>query len=1174
LVVCAIIRIDGNILRRIPLKRTAYVLFVVLAMSASSWAQVTLPSNPRILGQAEDVLLRPVKIKPSLPDTLILGGWRIAVERYDSVWLSHDSSRPSGVGRIPLNCSAESAVHPPWWRSVGLTPKVFEVVHSVADSGMQISLQDAKLIDPDVRIGGKVSIDLPSDNSVSGKSVFKNIYVEWLKKLPASGARVRFRDIKWIGGPKVTVVLTEGMASYPTTPAVPAPPVELQIAPGFSIAVDSLVITSAGASVQGEVLLPSSIIDAGGCTRAKVRLPMTPLGTDCQLYASVPDSTFGPFFIGSTDIEVRGTGYVVDFSSVSSDPSVAPALSPGWAGIVLRQGVTPGSGGDPVISNRGYVHARYNFSNALVTNTGFAARLNLAVGFTFTSFEPFGYEINLPAGFITVGGSAVSGGEFQNGMIRFPVQAVQTDFGGRVRASYSTMEVQGDMDLYADIKVDGGFQWGEFVKTTGSPRFYRVEADSLGPSNGYFFLSARNRRPYYPITPIETFMNPSWTLPISAAMETQGMQGATIPFLTNRRFTIYTNDVPDTTLHLQFPRKSMFQGWLNVSSLGVHGQVGILKDPIDTIRLGPKWQQHPKYRGEESFLLDLHSVASKQDNPRVMVIRFVESCVWDCDINGKVILGGPVNASLAFRKLMFTSTANCAGGDLSLAPPATLDYWGVQLVAQDSTKSAGSVCVKTGVIYLTAAGIAEPRHFSRPFFLTWGEMKASGNMGRLFFDYNNVGQKFDRYFYTPSFVQLSKWVPTDSGYVEAYGSAAVGFFGAKNLSVLDWKAATLGMEPYINRRVRVPLTSPATGGLSDLHWARTWASGLANLDFTMAYDSLAQDGFLGNGTASITAITGNMNSVMKSSAEGSCFRIAESTSKSFTIGPLSTAGVMGNIWGCGCILGEKLERIAVGGELSASGGLGSSISARAGSMVSVIAGFTPTRTTFELNGDMYVVVWTAGAEISGMASFVFDRGEGYVEGRLKGAVSVNNILGGVEGQGELDWHLGAGYQAIQGRIAVSIYGWTSGIGSEAGFMLGVNAPKTKVWVMDGINGRFGLNKGALPDNLTGFYAYFSVTEQINLFIVSGGYQVYIGLGSFVDSTPAFYVVGNVGVRIWGEILGGLIGASAYGQLAMVAGLPHPGFQGAIGLEACALWIFCGSVDVHCGFNHNDGFYLY
>jgi hypothetical protein len=157
---------------------------------------------------------------------------------------------------------------------------------------------------------------------------------------------------------------------------------------------------------------------------------------------------------------------------------------------------------------------------------------------------------------------------------------------------------------------------------------------------------------------------------------------------------------------------------------------------------------------------------------------------------------------------------------------------------------------------------------------------------------------------------------------------------------------------------------------------------------------------------------------------------------------------------------------------------------------------------------------------------------------------------------------------------VSIYGWTAGLGAEAGFFLGMNAPKSTAWVMDGINGRFGLNKAALPDNLTGFYAYFSVTQQVNLFIVSGGYQVYVGMGAFVDLTPGFYVVGSVGVRIWGEILGGLVGASAWGQLTIVAGLPYPAFEGEIGMSACVLWVFCGSVDVHAGFNHNDGFYLH
>ncbi|HYM20490.1 MAG TPA: hypothetical protein VEW28_05735, partial [Candidatus Kapabacteria bacterium] len=60
---------------------------------------------------------------------------------------------------------------------------------------------------------------------------------------------------------------------------------------------------------------------------------------------------------------------------------------------------------------------------------------------------------------------------------------------------------------------------------------------------------------------------------------------------------------------------------------------------------------------------------------------------------------------------------------------------------------------------------------------------------------------------------------------------------------------------------------------------------------------------------------------------------------------------------------------------------------------------------------------------------------------------------------------------------------------------------------------------------------------------------------------------------WGEILGGLVSASAWGDLQFIAGIP-PAFEGSVGLEACVLWVFCGSVDVHCGYNKTQGFYLY
>jgi hypothetical protein len=103
-----------------------------------------------------------------------------------------------------------------------------------------------------------------------------------------------------------------------------------------------------------------------------------------------------------------------------------------------------------------------------------------------------------------------------------------------------------------------------------------------------------------------------------------------------------------------------------------------------------------------------------------------------------------------------------------------------------------------------------------------------------------------------------------------------------------------------------------------------------------------------------------------------------------------------------------------------------------------------------------------------------------------------------------------------------------------------------------------------------------------MFIVSGGYDVYVGFGAFVLPAPIIgsilpgvglpYIVGNVGGRIHGEILGGLVSAAAWFDLQLIG--PYPfSFQGSVGLEACVLWVFCGSVDLTVGLNSSDGFYI-
>jgi hypothetical protein len=416
------------------------------------------------------------------------------------------------------------------------------------------------------------------------------------------------------------------------------------------------------------------------------------------------------------------------------------------------------------------------------------------------------------------------------------------------------------------------------------------------------------------------------------------------------------------------------------------------------------------------------------------------------------------------------------------------------------------------------------------------------------------------------------------GFLHAYGALSVHFFGAKNISLSDYNLPNLAdtVYPYQNRWVRLQTISVYGSPPSDIHWQRNWAGGIANFDYTsIVYDSLIQDGFFGSGTANILEITGGMSSTITIQAERSCFSIIAEASHQINLAVVANFSDMEKIWGCGCIVGENLEKVVIGAEVSTGGGLGSSLAARAGGMLEIKMSFLPSQTRFQLQGDMYVLLASSiNAEVSGSAEFVEDHGVGFVEGDLKGKLQFSTFLSGVTAEGELQWHFGLDYEMVQGKVAIGLYGPVS-VGVESGVFLGVNCPTSKIWVTDDINGRFSFNKNALPTNpggnITGMYAYISQETSINLYIVSGGYQVYAGVGAFVGPS-GFGVVGNVGVRIWGEILGGLISASAWGDLQLLAGIP-PAFEGTIGLEACALWIFCGSVDVHCGYNHIDGFYL-
>jgi hypothetical protein len=100
-------------------------------------------------------------------------------------------------------------------------------------------------------------------------------------------------------------------------------------------------------------------------------------------------------------------------------------------------------------------------------------------------------------------------------------------------------------------------------------------------------------------------------------------------------------------------------------------------------------------------------------------------------------------------------------------------------------------------------------------------------------------------------------------------------------------------------------------------------------------------------------------------------------------------------------------------------------------------------------------------------------------------------------------------------------------------------------------------------------------------IFSGDIEIYAGAGAFTTAFGAeaygvpgvlHYVVGVGGVYLHGEILWGVVSASAWGELEIIG--PYPfAFEGTVGLKGCVLWVFCASVDLTVGLSSEQGFYI-
>lgn len=1172
------------------------------------------PINPNI----KDVNVNPnvfnnqIGIQIRYPDTLKIGAYSIVVESYDKggEWsqISNSYIHLNGIGRVKFNCPSVFTVSPGIWKNAVMKPVKLTVVDKLFPRENEISTKDAASLGLNTQPGAEVELEMPHYNN---RAIDMSKYITDIKatKTP-EGTRVRFYDlsVSVVKAGATSGTVTSGIARYPSEVPIPTPPFTLSPSPGFTLEV-SAVEFSPGLNplVTANLLLPVSITQNSACARGSLDLGSFRISPTCEFYKELPGDNYGVFGIGNTTLAIGGRGYVVDFSSSQTyGPSGKPSS---WKGVVLMQGESSGSPSGTVISNIGYMQADYTFTNGIIESSGLTATFRNIAPYNYGAAQPYGYVIDFSNAMVNVASSQVSGGSINPAKIILPKTAVRQSDNTEVVLTDANLTIKPSMDLigYSLIRPDVNVYWGDLIAAGGGDR------KSFGVENmdrmAWLFFSAQPLPMFNPTTISgKKFFAPFGSINASV-VEANFMQGATFGnfgiLVVNTPNIPASWDpdnpkIPATSAPVWFRLSKKDFTWMNVVTEGVHCSIkgDIMESP--GLELGDP--SKPLYVGIDPFkTLTMHPDRQKTTKPfSSILLQCVESAVITCDFRSHIQLPAPVADVYSFKEMVFTSTSNNAGGKLELKPGDSLAYWGLQLVPKPGFSNAGLVSVKTGQIILTAAGLAEKRHFAQPFWLTWGEMLANGSMGRLFFDYNSAGQQFDKFNYIHNAVALSDYNPASNGFLRVGGTAFFPFFGGDYLHIIDTYTPAMSGSPFDGRTIT--LSSSSTGSFlpSDLTIGGNWSDGLGIFNFTIGYAAAAQDGFLGTGTSALrNLLGGDIGSTLDMNSRGTCIRIGSNLMdmRSVSLGPIANVSQITRIWGCVCIINDGIENLVIGGEVTSSASY--SVAARVGSYLSAILQVNPSLARITIDGEATMsVALSLDAVVNGHMQLTVNFAQGFLEGEVAGKIRLAGgsplaASGSLQAEGQLNWHLGIDFVELQGMVALRMMasagipglGVGAGTGVGAAFYIGKGAPKSRAWVLMGGDPRFSLNMTPLPDLLTGVYGSLHVEQGINIAIISGGYELTVGMGAFMLEPPgaaslgAFspgiglpYIVGNLGGRIHGEILGGLVSAGAWFNLSIIGPVPF-GFEGRVGLEACVLWVICGSVDITIGLNSAEGFYI-
>jgi hypothetical protein len=1054
-----------------------------------------------------------------------------------------------------------------------------EVVSEVLHPQTQISVADAQRFRPDVKVGETVSLGIEVDRAGLGAIVGHARGVpDWLSAVPReTGFAVDLRDVtieveKGLGLSRII----EGDVAFPAAGAAFRRPIEITIA-GFTLTLSSVELSPKRATATASVQLPGGLTAADSCLPATLDLGIITMSPRCEFYVDAPTQAYGPWLLADTGLIIEGTGYVLDLSSAAS-PAPWP---PDWKGLWLGAGTATGETTIPNPCNTGYLRGHYTYDHANLVSSGFFGSIYLASQVSFDAINPLGQSFTFNDAAMDIWYSRVVRGELKDGWTDLPVDAVtERSPGNRVRTPIDVVSIQPDLDLAGALDHGGReISWGELTHHGDE---VVVWTGVFGP--GYLYLPAGPVPSYSPVAG-GTFSGPSISSVVDASLaELEAYQVAGVSFGQLSDAFLFSPDRPGGRRNpLKLDR---LYGWIRIGITGVDGALSTyaqsrpeeLGDPAST-----------GYEGNVPFVSTLFVNDRKN-----LLAEFVTSASYDSHVAGRFEIPTPCNIpALDFTQLKITSSGCLVGGDLVLPPAGLpLEYWDLQLVPSGAPGQAGVVSVRTGRILLTAAGIAEPVHFTREFGLTWGELLADGNLGKLFLDFNNWGQRFDGLTFNPHELTLSTYDPavTDP-YLGVSGPICFPFFGLHDVNIRDATDLTTPTpHPRMVTVPKAPITphAPATQLALTGTWHDVLAADLAAFDCLEAnvdYNVAGQNGFLGTGGGVFGFLHSNpLEIIVEIHSDATDIRFTSTETHDLDLGLYARLGGIAQIAGNARIEGPTLTRITLFGTLEQSAAAGSIFGPKVGFETEINISVTPTTFDFYASGDMLCSVALVDLEVSATAHLLFDFAMGSAEGELYGRVDCDAAVAGLSGEGQLTWHVSPAMQYLQGRLKVGVISMVVSGGLEGGFFIGNNVPNALAWVLDPPDPHFAMSRAILPATLTGVFGYGMASIGFNAFVLGGGVEVYAGAGAFSAPVSAGgplapftgnpllpYVVGACGIYVHGEILGGLVSASAWANLSLRGPLPTY-FEGTFGLRGCVAWVLCASVSITAGIN-SSGFYL-